>query len=130
MKISTNCSKPLNKVVAKEPHPNYFALIFGIARGETRCFSGVSPRIWQPYDYTFRWVAQRLSDKYNIGTEMHFQLKKSRVYFDDAERDLNISMYSPATILTDCSKVFSVICRNKEVEKGKPLKRVERKASG
>ena len=28
---------------------NYFALVFGLSRGETRCFSDVSPRIWQPY---------------------------------------------------------------------------------
>ncbi|MBU4257863.1 MAG: hypothetical protein KKI12_01965 [Proteobacteria bacterium] len=27
----------------------YFALLFGLSRGETRCFSDVSPRIWQPY---------------------------------------------------------------------------------
>ena len=28
---------------------NYFALLFGLSRGETRCFSDVSHRIWQPY---------------------------------------------------------------------------------
>lgn len=28
---------------------NYFALLFGIPRSETKCFSDVSPRIWQPY---------------------------------------------------------------------------------
>lgn len=28
---------------------NYFALLFGLSRGKTRCFSDVSPRIWQPY---------------------------------------------------------------------------------
>ncbi|MBU4012903.1 MAG: hypothetical protein KJ550_05500, partial [Proteobacteria bacterium] len=32
--------------------------------------------------------------KYNIGSEMYFQLKKSLVYFDDAEKDLNIYVYS------------------------------------
>ena len=34
------------------------------------------------------------SKKYNIGNEMSLQLKKSLVYFDDAEKDLNINMYS------------------------------------
>lgn len=43
--------------------------------------------------YTFRGLTERLSEKYDIGTEMHFQLKKSLVYFDDAEKDLNIQMY-------------------------------------
>lgn len=28
---------------------NYFALLFGLSRRETKCFSDVSPRIWQPY---------------------------------------------------------------------------------
>ncbi len=28
---------------------NYFALLFGLSRGKTRCFSDVSLRIWQPY---------------------------------------------------------------------------------
>ena len=28
---------------------NYFALLFGLSRGKTRCFSDVLPRIWQPY---------------------------------------------------------------------------------
>lgn len=43
--------------------------------------------------YTFEWLMGRISEKYNIGKEMHFQLKKSLVYFDDAEKDLNILMY-------------------------------------
>lgn len=45
-------------------------------------------------NYTFKWLANKLSEKYNIGREMDLQLKKSLVYFDDAERDLNIRMYS------------------------------------
>ena len=45
-------------------------------------------------NYAFKWLADRLSDKYNIGSEIHFQLKKSLVYFDDAEKDLNVYMYS------------------------------------
>ncbi|MEA3417349.1 MAG: hypothetical protein U9R02_14615 [Thermodesulfobacteriota bacterium] len=28
---------------------NYFTLFFGLSRQETRCFSDVSPRIWQPF---------------------------------------------------------------------------------
>ena len=28
---------------------NYFILLFGLSRGETKCFSDVSHRIWQPY---------------------------------------------------------------------------------
>ena len=28
---------------------NYFALMLGLSRRETRCFSDVSHRIWQPY---------------------------------------------------------------------------------
>ena len=48
----------------------------------------------QRNNYTFRWLVEKISDKYNIGSEIHFQLKKSLVYFDDAEKDLNIYMYS------------------------------------
>ena len=44
--------------------------------------------------YIFKWLTGKLSEKYNIVNEMHFQLKKSLVYFDDAEKDLNILMYS------------------------------------
>lgn len=44
--------------------------------------------------YTFEWLMLKLSEKYNIGKEMELQLKKSLVYFDDAERDLNIYLYS------------------------------------
>jgi predicted nucleotidyltransferase component of viral defense system len=32
--------------------------------------------------------------KYTVGEEMLFQLKKSLIYFDDAERDLNVNMFS------------------------------------
>ena len=45
-------------------------------------------------NYTFKWLTERLTKKYNIGNEMSLQLKKSLVYFDDAEKDLNINMYS------------------------------------
>jgi len=46
--------------------------------------------------YTFEWLALKLSEKYNIGKEMELQLKKSLVYFDDAERDLNVNIYNDA----------------------------------
>ncbi|MDO8721611.1 MAG: hypothetical protein Q7J31_05195 [Syntrophales bacterium] len=29
-----------------------------------------------------------------MGEEIFFQLKKSLIYFDDAERDLNVNMYA------------------------------------
>ena len=32
--------------------------------------------------------------KYAVGEEIFFQLKKSLIYFDDAERDLNVNMYA------------------------------------
>lgn len=54
-------------------------------------------------NYTFTWLADRLSDKYNIGSEIHFQLKKSLVYFDDAEKDLNVYMYN------DNKKSFGIL---------------------
>jgi len=45
-------------------------------------------------DYSCKWLVDKLADKYGIGSEMSLQLKKSLVYFDDAEKDLNIYMYS------------------------------------
>jgi len=54
-------------------------------------------------NYAFTWLADRLSDKYNIGSEIHFQLKKSLVYFDDAEKDLNVYMYN------DNKKSFGIL---------------------
>ncbi len=53
--------------------------------------------------YIFKWLTGKLSEKYNIGNEMHFQLKKSLVYFDDAEKDLNILMYS------ESKKAFEIL---------------------
>jgi len=44
--------------------------------------------------YTFEWLTLELSEKYNIGKEMELQLKKSLVYFDDAERDLNTILFT------------------------------------
>ena len=41
------------------------------------------------------FLLQAVGRKYNVGEEMFFQLKKSLVYFDDAERDLNVNMFTP-----------------------------------
>jgi predicted nucleotidyltransferase component of viral defense system len=43
---------------------------------------------------SFSELVVLLQKKYHIGEEMTLQLKKSLVYFDDAERDLNISLYN------------------------------------
>ena len=43
---------------------------------------------------TFEVLLQDLSRKYAVGEEIFFQLKKSLIYFDDAERDLNVNMYA------------------------------------
>jgi len=43
---------------------------------------------------TLKVLLQDLSRKYTMGEEMLFQLKKSLIYFDDAERDLNVNMYA------------------------------------
>lgn len=48
-------------------------------------------------NYTFIELAHGLFAKYNIGKEMEIQLKKSLVYFDDAERDLNIRVFNKNT---------------------------------
>ncbi len=50
-------------------------------------------------NYTFIELAHGLFEKYTIGKEMEIQLKKSLVYFDDAERDLNIRVYNKNTKL-------------------------------
>ncbi len=43
--------------------------------------------------YSFQGLVGELGEKYGIGNEMSLQLKKSLVYFDDAEKDLNVFMY-------------------------------------
>ena len=43
---------------------------------------------------TYEALLQDLSRKYAVGEEIFFQLKKSLIYFDDAERDLNVNMYA------------------------------------
>jgi len=42
----------------------------------------------------FESLLRDLSRKYVVGEEILFQLKKSLIYFDDAERDLNVNMYA------------------------------------
>ena len=54
-------------------------------------------------NYTFKWLTEKLTKKYNVGNEMSLQLKKSLVYFDDAEKDLNINMYS------ESKKIFETL---------------------
>lgn len=39
-------------------------------------------------------LLQDLRRKYAVGEELFFQIKKSLIYFDDAERDLNVNMYA------------------------------------
>jgi hypothetical protein len=46
---------------------------------------------------TFEVLLQDLGRKYTVGEEIFFQLKKSLIYSDDAERDLNVNMYATAT---------------------------------
>ncbi len=45
--------------------------------------------------YSLPDLLQGLGHKYTVGKEMFFQIKKSLIYFDDAERDLNVNMFSP-----------------------------------
>ena len=49
--------------------------------------------ILESTDITFPVLLQDISRKYTVGEEIFFQLKKSLIYFDDAERDLNLNMY-------------------------------------
>jgi len=43
--------------------------------------------------FTLDGLMNLLVRKYPLGNEITFQLKKSLVYFDDAEKDLNVRMY-------------------------------------
>lgn len=44
--------------------------------------------------FTLKTLLQDLRRKYAVAEEIFFQLKKSLIYFDDAERDLNVNMYT------------------------------------
>jgi hypothetical protein len=50
--------------------------------------------IMENTDLTFEGLLQDFGRKYAVGEEIFFQLKKSLIYFDDAERDLNVNMYA------------------------------------
>ena len=50
--------------------------------------------IMENTDLTFEGLLQDFSRKYAVGEEIFFQLKKSLIYFDDAERDSNVNMYT------------------------------------
>ncbi|MFH1974291.1 MAG: nucleotidyl transferase AbiEii/AbiGii toxin family protein [Pseudomonadota bacterium] len=50
--------------------------------------------IMENTDLTFEVLLQDFGRKYAVGEEIFFQLKKSLIYFDDAERDLNVNMYA------------------------------------
>ncbi len=45
--------------------------------------------------YTLPELLSTAGRKYTVGEEMFFQIKKSLVYFDDAERDLNVNIFAP-----------------------------------
>ena len=45
--------------------------------------------------FSLAYLFQAAGRKYAVGEEMFFQIKKSLVYFDDAERDLNVNMFAP-----------------------------------
>ena len=50
--------------------------------------------IMENTDLTFEVLLQDFGRKYAVGEEIFFQLKKSLIYFDDAERDLKVNMYA------------------------------------
>ena len=43
--------------------------------------------------FSLQSLFRDIARKYAVGEEMAFQIKKSLVYFEDAERDLNLNMY-------------------------------------
>lgn len=45
--------------------------------------------------YSLSDLLQAVGCKYTVGKEMFFQIKKSLIYFEDAERDVNVNMFSP-----------------------------------
>ena len=81
-----------SNVVASQMDLSLMKLVAINQRGTCKDFIDLKSLI-EANKYTFRRLTEKLSEKYDIGNEMHFQLKKSLVYFDDAEKDLNIQMY-------------------------------------
>jgi len=81
-----------SSVVASQMDLSLMKLVAINQRGTCKDFIDLKSLI-EAAKYTFKGLTEKLSEKYDIGNEMHFQLKKSLVYFDDAEKDLNIQMY-------------------------------------
>lgn len=85
-----------NTISIAIPSPLDLSLMKLIAinqRGTCKDFIDLKALI-EAYHYTFEWLMDILSEKYTVGDEMRFQVKKSLVYFDDAEKDLNMLLYS------------------------------------
>jgi predicted nucleotidyltransferase component of viral defense system len=59
-------------------------------------------RILESTDLTVSALLKDIGRKYAVGDEISFQLKKSLIYFDDAERDLNLNMYVADTQGFEC----------------------------
>ena len=100
-----NASVSMNNIptpVASNLDLSLMKLIAINQRGTCKDFIDLKSLI-EANKFTFEWLVGKLSEKYNIGKEMELQLKKSLVYFDDAERDLNIRMYS------ELKKAFEVL---------------------
>ncbi len=100
-----NASVSMNNIptpVASNLDLSLMKLIAINQRGTCKDFIDLKSLI-EANKFTFEWLVGKLFEKYNIGMEMELQLKKSLVYFDDAERDLNIRMYS------ELKKAFEVL---------------------
>jgi hypothetical protein len=91
-----------SNVVASQMDLSLMKLVAINQRGTCKDFIDLKSLI-EANKYTFRYLTEKLSEKYDIGNEMHFQLKKSFVYFDDAEKDLNILINS------ELKKTFEIL---------------------
>jgi len=90
---NTTTMKDIPVPIASQLDLSLMKLIAINQRGTCKDFIDMKFLIEQN-NYTFEWLTEKLTKKYNVGNEMSLQLKKALVYFDDAERDLNINMYS------------------------------------
>ena len=99
METRNQCSYP------DSPHPGHGHPSEWIAKPYSAVFTAVNQCgackdfidlkfIMENTGLTFEVLLQDLSRKYTVGEEILFQLKKSLIYFDDAERDLNVNMYA------------------------------------
>ncbi|MDM8556786.1 nucleotidyl transferase AbiEii/AbiGii toxin family protein [Desulfococcaceae bacterium HSG7] len=103
-----NDSVPLNKMPIHLASHLDLALMKLIAinqRGTCKDFIDLK-YLTKANNYTFKYLVNRISEKYVIGGEIEMQLKKSLVYFVDAEHDLNIQMYS------ETEKTFELLKTN------------------